>query len=201
MSAIRQPGACPPPAERPRVALALVHHPVIRDRFGNIGATSVTPLNVHDLARAARTYGVAPLYVLTPLHSQLALVGRILSHYREGYGAAANPTRAEALRDVVLAGSVNEALDDLCRRTGDYPFAVGTAARTGPKSIGYPELAARIATSTRPWLLLFGTGWGLGPEAAAQCDLFLGPVQGPGEFNHLPVRAAAAVILDRLFGK
>ena len=77
--------------ERPRVALALVHHPVIRDRFGTVGATSVTPLNVHDLARAARTYGVAPLYVVTPLLSQQALVGRILSHYREGYGAGRQP--------------------------------------------------------------------------------------------------------------
>lgn len=188
-----------PPA--PRVALALVHHPVIRDGSGLVGATSVTPLNVHDLARAARTYGVAPLYVITPLHSQQALVGRILSHYQEGHGAQANPTRAEALRDVVLSGSINEALDDQCRRTGEYPFAVGTAARQGPKSIGYAELALRIAAGTRPWLLLFGTGWGLAPEAAAQCDFFLGPVRGPGEFNHLPVRSAVAVILDRLFGK
>jgi hypothetical protein len=178
-----------------------VHYPVIRDRFGTVGATSVTPLNVHDLARAARTYGVAPLYVVTPLLSQQALIGRILGHYREGHGAAANPTRAEALRDVVLSGSINEALDDLCRRAGGYPAVVGTAARQGPKSIGYPDLAARMSAGSGPWLLLFGTGWGLGPEAAAQCDFFLGPVRGPGEFNHLPVRSAVAVILDRLFGK
>jgi len=187
--------------DRPRVALALVHYPVIRDRFGGVGATSVSPLNIHDLARAARTYGVAPLYVVTPLLSQQALIGRILSHYREGYGAGANPTRAEALRDVVLSGSINEALDDLCRRRGGYPSVVGTAARQGPKSIGYPDLAARMMENSRTWLLLFGTGWGLGPEAAAQCDFFLGPVRGPGEFNHLSVRSAVAIILDRLFGK
>jgi len=187
--------------DRPRVALALVHFPVIRDRFGGVGATSVTPLNVHDLARAACTYGVAPLYVVTPLLSQQALVSRILAHYRQGYGVKANPSRAEALRDVVLTGSINEALDDLCRRAGGYPTVVGTAARQGPKSIGYPDLAARMGEGPGPWLLLFGTGWGLGPDAAAQCDLFLGPVRGPGEFNHLPVRSAVAVILDRLFGK
>jgi hypothetical protein len=187
--------------ERPRVALALVHYPVIRDRIGTVGATSVTPLNIHDLARAARTYGVAPLYVVTPLLSQQALVGRILSHYREGHGVAANPTRAEALRDVVLSGSINEALDDLARRDGGNPVVVGTAARQGPKSIGYPELAARMREGSRSWLLLFGTGSGLGPDAAAQCDFFLGPVRGPGEFNHLPVRSAVAVILDRLFGR
>lgn len=191
----------PANAEAPRVAMALVHHPVVRDSSGLVGSTSVTPLNVHDLARAGRTYGVAPFYVVTPLHSQQALLGRILKHYRDGYGAEANPTRAEALGDVVLAGSINEALDELCRRAGRYPVIVGTAARQGPKSVGYPELAARIAEGGRPWLLLFGTGWGLAPEAAAQCDLFLAPVRGPGAFNHLPVRSAVAVILDRLFGK
>ena len=188
--------------ERPRVALALVHYPVIRDRSGTVGATSVTPLNVHDLARAARTYGVAPLYVVTPLLSQQALVGRILGHYREGYGAGANPTRAEALRDVVLPGSINEALDDLCRRAGGYPARRRDGGPAGPEEHRLPGARARGSRAgSRPWLLLFGTGWGLGPEAAAQCDFFLGPVRGPGEFNHLPVRSAVAVILDRLFGK
>lgn len=187
--------------ERPRVALALVHHPVLRDAAGTVGSTSVTPLNVHDLARAARTYGVSPFYVVTPLLSQQALIRRILGHYREGHGAAANPTRAEALRDAVLCGSINEALDDLCRRAGEYPLVAGTAAREHPRGIGYAELAARVAAGGRPWLLLFGTGWGLAPEAAAMCDAFLGPVRGPGAFNHLSVRTAVAVILDRLFGR
>lgn len=187
--------------ERPRVALALVHHPVLRDRAGTVGSTSVTPLNVHDLARAARTYGVRPFYVVTPLASQQALIGRILRHYLEGYGGEANPTRAEALRDVVLCGSINEALDDLCRRAGAYPLAAGTAARENPRSVEYPAFAARVAESDRPWILLFGTGWGLAPEAAAQCDVFLPPLRGPGAFNHLPVRSAVAIILDRLFGK
>ena len=187
--------------ERPRVALALVHHPVLRDRAGTVGPTSVTPLNVHDLARAARTYGVAPFYVVTPLPSQQALVGRVLRHYLEGHGAVENPTRAEALRDVVLTGSINEALDDLCRRSGEYPLAAGTAARENARTLGYAEFAARVAASTRPWILLFGTGWGLAPEAAAQCDVFLPPLRGPGTFNHLPVRSAVSVILDRLFGK
>jgi hypothetical protein len=188
-------------AERPRVALALVHHPVLRDRAGTVGASSVSPLNVHDLARAARTYGVGPFYVVTPLLSQQALIGRILRHYREGYGATANATRAEALRDVVLTASINEALDDLAGRAGAPPLVVGTAARETPRSVGYPELAARIAAGGRPWLLLFGTAWGLAPEAVAMCDAFLGPVRGPGDFNHLSVRTAVAVILDRLFGR
>ena len=182
------------------MAMALVHYPVLH-ASGVVRATSVTPLTVHDLARAARTYGVAPFYVVTPLPSQQALLGRILGHWAEGrHGAGANPTRTEALRGVVVAGSVNEAIDDLSRRAGGYPLLVGTAARERPGSVGYRELAAEAAASPRPYLLLFGTGSGLAPEIAGQCDRFLGPVRGPGDFNHLSVRTAVAVILDRLFG-
>lgn len=36
---------------------ALVHHPV-RDRGGNAVTTAVTNLDVHDIARTARTYGL-----------------------------------------------------------------------------------------------------------------------------------------------
>lgn len=186
--------------ERPLVALALVHFPV-RDRLGNVRATSVTPLNLHDLARAARTYGVSPFYVVTPLLSQQALVGRILRHYREGDGGATNPTRREALAEVVLTGSFNEALVDLERRGGAAPLLVSTGARDLPRSVGYRDLAGKIASSSRPFLLLFGTGSGLAPEIVEQCDWFLEPVRGPGAFNHLSVRTAVAVILDRLFGK
>ena len=64
------------------VAMALVHYPV-RDRLGEVRATSVTPLNVHDLSRSAVTYGVSPLYVITPILSQQQLVGRILHHWLE----------------------------------------------------------------------------------------------------------------------
>jgi len=183
-----------------RVALALVHYPVLRDRDGAVGATSTTPLNVHDLARAACTYGVEPFYVATPLPSQRELVGRILAHWREGYGGEANPTRREALSVVRLVGSVNEAADDLAVLAGAPPRLVSTGARERPGSVGYAELAARMREPGPPWLLLLGTGWGIAPELADQCDLFLGPVRGPGSWNHLSVRAAAAVILDRLFG-
>jgi hypothetical protein len=180
--------------------MALVHYPVLR-RDGAVQATSVTPLNVHDLSRAARTYGVAPFYIVTPLLSQQALVQRVLRHWREGHGAVANPTRTEALRETVLAGSLNEALEDFAGRAGAYPLLVSTGAKDAPTGVGYAELAARIAASPRPWLLLFGTGWGLAPEIVAQCDCLLGPVRGPGDFNHLSVRTAVAVILDRLFGR
>jgi hypothetical protein len=32
-----------------------------------------------------------------------------------------------------------------------------------------------------------------------RADVFLEPIQGPADFNHLSVRAAVAITLDRLF--
>jgi hypothetical protein len=52
-----------------------------------------------------------------------------------------------------------------------------------------------------PVLLLFGTGWGLTEEVLAAADRRLEPIQGAGDFNHLSVRAACAITLDRLLGR
>jgi len=53
----------------------------------------------------------------------------------------------------------------------------------------------------QPWLLLFGTAWGLASSVTGESDHVLEPVTGPGNYNHLSVRSAAAVILDRLLGR
>jgi len=182
-----------------RVAAALVHYPV-RDRVGDLRATSVTPLNIHDLARSSATYGISPLYAVTPLLSQQALVRRILKHWMVGYGGVQNPSRRRSLEGLSLVSSVNDAAEDLFRRTGAYPRLVGTGARPREGSVGYGELRERIDREGGAWLILFGTGWGLSADLLDQCDAVLKPLSGPGEFNHLSVRAAAAIILDRLYG-
>jgi hypothetical protein len=53
-----------------------------------------------------------------------------------------------------------------------------------------------------PVLLCFGTGWGLCPEVHAQAALCLEPIRARSDtgYNHLSVRAASAVVFDRLFG-
>ena len=52
-----------------------------------------------------------------------------------------------------------------------------------------------------PYLLMFGTGWGMSEELLERSDYFLEPVSGPTDYNHLSVRSACAVILDRLLGE
>ena len=52
----------------------------------------------------------------------------------------------------------------------------------------------------RPVLIAFGTGKGFTDAFLMQCDYLLEPVQGFTEFNHLSVRSAIAIVLDRWMG-
>ena len=62
------------------------------------------------------------------------------------------------------------------------------------------ELAARIRENRESFLFLFGTGWGMTEEIFDAADLVLAPINGCGDYNHLSVRSAVSIYLDRLFG-
>ncbi len=182
---------------RPAVAIALVHHPVI-DRRGDLVTSAVTNLDIHDLARTARTYSVDRVYLVTPLVEQQQLVDRILQHWRQGHGASYNAKRAEALRLVTVVASLDEALGDWQQVSGQQPWPVLTgAARQG--GISFQRCRERLADQAL--LLVFGTGWGLAPELFERGYTVLEPIVGAGDnYNHLPVRSAVAIMLDRLLG-
>ena len=179
--------------------MALVHYPV-NNRNGERIASAVTNLDLHDLSRVARTYGVPALYVITPLVDQRRLAERVVSHWVQGVGAQYNPDRCEAMRLIRIRESMAEALDDIRGETGDDPATVVTSARRMPGTMGYGEFRGLMATG-RPYLLVFGTAWGLAEDFMEEADYVLDPVTGGTEYNHLSVRSAAAIILDRLAGR
>ena len=178
----------------------LVHYPVL-DKQKNSVAVSLTNLDIHDIARSSCTYGLAGYYVLTPLEDQRRLLDAILGHWTQGAGKESNPHRDEALSLVTGLADIESAIADIRLRSGQEPFVVGTAARFRPggmTTVGFRKIAKTL--ETRPVLLLFGTGHGLAPEASALCHCFAPPVRWHGGYNHLSVRAAAAIILDRILG-
>jgi hypothetical protein len=179
--------------------VALVHHPVL-DKNGNIVTTSVTTIDVHDIARSCRTYGVKAFYVVTPVDALRGLVRRVLKHWQEGFGSTYNPNRREALDLVRLERTLDGVEIDIEARTSQLPIKVATSARASDDAVDYAVLAAEMRTNAAPWLVLLGTGWGLGDEVMRGAHRRLAPVRGPEPYNHLSVRAAAAVILDRLLG-
>jgi hypothetical protein len=177
--------------------VALVHHPVL-DKNGAVVTTAVTNMDVHDIARVSRTFGVRGYYVCTPVPTLQRLVQRIILHWEEGPGATYNETRKDALAIVRMADELDAAVTDIERETGSLPRLVATSAREGPDRLTYGAMRERLTRDARPELLVFGTGWGLTPEVLERCDDLLEPVRGAGDYNHLSVRSAASIILDRL---
>jgi hypothetical protein len=179
--------------------VALVHHPVY-DKNGAVVTTAVTNLDVHDISRLARTFGVRGFYVCTPVPTLRRLVARIMRHWETGPGSTYNPTRKEALRVVRLVADLDEATADVERESGGLPRVVATSARPGPRRLGFTTLRQQLEAPDGAVLLVFGTGWGLAHEVLERADDILEPIAGTGAYNHLSVRAAAAIMLDRLRG-
>jgi hypothetical protein len=180
------------------VSLALVHHPVV-NKNGDVIGSAVTNLDLHDIARAAKTYGVDQYYVTTPYEDQQQLVREIVEHWQKGYGAGYNPARKNALSIVQLAPSIDEAISILTERYGQSPLVVTTSAKIHDNTVAYSVLRDKISSGI-PVLLLFGTAHGLANEVMDRADAVLPPIKGNTDYNHLSVRSAASIILDRLLG-
>lgn len=181
------------------VYIALMHYPVY-DRQERVSAAALTTIDIHDVARLARTYGLEGCYVVTPLRSQQALAKRLVDHWMTGRGAQYNPTRKEALSLVRMAEDLEEVLQEIAQEKGRRALTVATTARQYPQARSYGEMAEALRTEgDDPYLILLGTGWGLTRELIEQSDYVLEPIAGKG-YNHLSVRTAAAIILDRLVG-
>jgi len=183
--------------------IGLVHYPVL-NRMGEIVAAALTGLDTSDIARSARTYEVRKYYLITPLQSQREIASRIKSYWTNANTDAdrGNTFRGEALKLMEIVATLEESLQDIVEYEGREPLIVGTSARPREKEqISYQQLRARIEQGEDPVYILFGTGWGLADPLIERLDYMLPPLFGPGDYNHLSVRAAVAIILDRLRGR
>ncbi len=178
--------------------IALVHHPVVNKNNEVIGA-AITNLDLHDIARAAKTYGVARYYITTPYEDQKELAAEIIEHWQTGHGATYNPARKDALALIRLASSVAEVREELAAYYGQAVFVVATSARQQNNPIRYAAIREKLDRH-EPVLLLFGTAHGLAPEIMETVDGIAEPLCGPTEYNHLSVRSAASIIFHKLRG-
>jgi len=182
-----------------KIAVGLLHYPIY-DRQKKVVATNITNLDVHDIARAARVYGVERYYVIHPMEEQLMFVSRLLEHWRIGDGARFNPMRKTALTMVETAPSLDAALKDW----GTDSEVVATHARVfeGVPAVTFRALRARVLTDEGRLFLLFGTGFGLTEDVMKSCTALLEPIRGASkdDYRHLSVRSAVSICLDRLLG-
>jgi len=171
---------------RNKVYLSLVHYPVY-NRNKDIVCTSVTNFDIHDISRSCGTYEIKGYRLVVPVDAQKKLTERIIGYWQDGTGGQYNKDREQAFRVTDVAESIEAVVEEIERIEGQKPLIITTSARIFDNSISYE--------------LLFGTGWGLTDEVMAMSDHILEPIRANSKYNHLSVRAAVAIILDRLFGE
>jgi hypothetical protein len=182
------------------IFLALLHHPVI-DRNGRLITSAITSLDLHDIARSSRTYGVRALYVVHPIPDQREFARSVIDHWHIGYGRNFDSRRVEALDLIEVVPDLDAAVAAAERAAGQRPELVHTSAREA-RGMSFAAMRERMAAEdAAPILIMLGTGFGLAPAARERADLALEAIRGTGDYNHLSVRAAASIILDRLRGR
>jgi tRNA (guanine37-N1)-methyltransferase len=177
-----------------------IHHPAL-DKSGRESTTAVTGMDLHDIARACRTYGVKKYLVATPLKSQRELIKKVAAHWTSGYGAEFNPDRAEAMRKIKTSDTLRRALEWIESKEKTFPLTIATTAKERSGTTSWVTLKERVLREGRPVAFIFGTGWGLGEETLVSSDAVMSPISGgAGGYNHLSVRSAVSITLDRFFG-
>src|ERR1035437_7452842 len=152
--------------------IALLHYPVY-NKHGEVVTTAVANMDVHDIARAARTYGVKLFYIVTPIAAQQQLVGQILQHWQYGFGSQYNPSRREAFKVAAVKSSLNEVVADILGRETKKLRLVATGASLSGRLLTFRTLRTRLRETGEVYLLLFGTGWGMTPEVLERADFLL----------------------------
>lgn len=193
--------------ENSHIYVALLHYPVY-DKNERIVATSITNYDIHDISRVVRTYALGGYYMVTPLISQQELCRRIIRHWVEGFGSRYNQTRQEAFTTTHLASSLQEVVEQLREQYQATPVVIMTSAREYVAQeckkpvFSYQDAGEAMQKQTNvPYILVFGTGYGVENQCIqTYSDFILEPIRGVAEYNHLSVRSAAAIIIDRLFG-
>jgi hypothetical protein len=179
--------------------LALLHNPVL-DRTGRVVTSAITSLDIHDLARSSRTYGVRAFFIAHPVAEQREFAATVIDHWKFDFGRAFDSRRREALELVKIVATLDDALSMAETLSAARPLLVHTSAGNR-EGVRFAELRRRIeAPDSPPIMILLGTGFGLAPEVRIRADLALEAIRGVGDYSHLSVRAAGAIILDRLRG-
>ncbi len=180
---------------------AILMHSQVLLEAGREGTSSVTSLDIHDIARSACTYGLKKYFIVTPLEDQQKIIRKLLEFWHTDVGIEYNPQRHEALQSVVLVSTLDEALEQIKETEQKEPLLIATSAQRHKhaRSLTYND-QEKVWCHQQPVVFLFGTARGLAPSLIDRCDFLLGPIEGFSPFNHLSVRSAAAIVFDRWLG-
>ena len=179
------------------LSVALLHDQMV-DKNNRLVTTSITLIDIHDIARSCRTYGMQNFFIVHPAETVRALATKLTTHWDEGFGATYNPNRKDALGLVKILPTLDDVVQIAKERAGKRPKLVATSARPGSDRITYAKMRELQKESDEHFIIMFGTGWGMSPELLTRADYILDPIDGPSDYNHLSVRSAVAITLDRI---
>lgn len=160
--------------------------------------TAIANMDIHDIARLAKTYGLRGFYVINPISAQRALAQEIIDHWWKGYGATYNKSRKDAFELVSLKESLDEVTTEIETQSGHVPKTIVTSANFNEGYLTFTSLRKMLKSNNLPYLLIFGTGSGIADEVIQRADYRLEAIKGAGDYNHLAVRSAVAIIMDRV---
>ena len=178
-----------------KLYVGLVHYPVV-NKFGDVVTTSITNLDIHDIARSCMTFGVEKLFIINRLESQKKLFERIKKFWDSDIARKYNKDRVKAFSVLDYEFNIDDAVKKIITQEGVDPVIVTTTAARIEGQISMKQL--NDLTENKPILLLFGTANGLTEDTHNNADYILLPIDGAHEYNHLSVRSAAAIVLDRI---
>jgi Uncharacterized protein conserved in bacteria len=170
----------------------------VYNKEGKIVNTAIANMDIHDIARLAKTYGAQGFYVINPILEQRNLAQEIISHWQEGYGANYNKFRQAAFELIRIKENLSAAFDEIAQESGYVPRTIVTGANFEGDLLKFTELREILQNSNLPFFLIFGTGSGIAAEVVNMADYRLEPIRGQDNYNHLAVRSAVAIVLDRV---
>ena len=178
--------------------IVLLHYPVY-NKEGKIVTTAIANMDIHDIARVAKTYAASGFYIVNPLEEQRNLAQEIVNHWRDdGYGAQYNKFRQAAFELIKIKESLRLVADEIAEKTGFLPKTIVTGANFSGNILKFAEFRKILQSTDLPYLLIFGTGSGIADEVIKMADYRLEPIKGASSYNHLAVRSAVAIIMDRI---
>ena len=160
--------------------------------------SALTTIDLHDIARASITFGVKGFYVITPYDDQATLAGQVIEHWTKGVGGTLNPFRKKALELIRVTRTFEDAVHAIEQETEKPVTTIATSAKKLPGSLTTEELKQKLQNNKTAHVISFGTAWGLADEFIDRCDYTLDPILGNTGYNHLSVRSAASIYLDRI---
>jgi len=119
------------PETMSRVYIALLHHPVY-NKHGETVTSAVTNLDIHDIARVTRTYGLGGFFIVNPDRHQREIALDICRHWTSGFGSTYNRARKDALGVVTVTSTLEETIAFVRKKEGAAPKLMTTSAAEIP---------------------------------------------------------------------